>query len=166
MHVGIRQATAQDADWIADIWNGVIADTLATFTTVPKTGAEVAELIATQPVFVAPDHAGFATFGPFRGGPGYAATAEHTVYVAPDRCGQGHGAHLMAALLDHAQATGLRVMVAAISGANPGAVRFHARLGFAQVGHMPHVGRKAGQWLDLILMQKRINPPDSSDAQG
>jgi L-amino acid N-acyltransferase len=48
-------------------------------------------------------------------------------------------------------------MVAAVSSANPGAVAFHERLGFGQVGRMPEVGFKNGQYLDLILLQKMLN---------
>ncbi len=162
----IKSATAQDAAWITDIWNAVIADTLVTFTTTLKTVQEVAELIEARPVFTLSDGQGFATYGPFRAGPGYSATAEHTIYLAPDACGRGQGAALMDHMTAHAAQTGHRVLVAGISSANPGAVRFHARHGFAQVGHMPGVGHKAGQWLDLILMQKTLNPPDTARDPG
>lgn len=56
-----------------------------------------------------------------------------------------------------AAAMGHQVMVAAISGANPRAIAFHARRRFRRTGHMPQVGFKAGQQLDLILMQKTIS---------
>ena len=154
----IRPADATDAHWIAAVWNLVITDTLITFTTDLKSEDAIADLIAAQPVLVLPDQAGFATYGPFRSGPGYARTVEHTIHLAPDAQGQGDGRRLMSALMDHARAAGHHVMVAGISGANLGAVRFHARLGFEKVAHMPEVGRKAGQWLDLILMQKRLPP--------
>lgn len=157
----IRQATPEDAPWIAAIWNTVISDTLITFTTTTKSEADVAQVIATRPVLVLADAVGFATYGPFRGGPGYGATAEHSVMLAPNARGHGHGRALLNGLMQVARDDGKHVMVAAISGANPQALAFHAALGFKQVGQMPQVGRKAGQWLDLILMQKLLNAPDS-----
>lgn len=166
MHPVIARATVGDGDWITAIWNGIIADTLITFTTTPKSPDDVLAMIDTRPVFVLPDQAGFATYGPFRAGPGYAATVEHTIYLTPATRGHGLGPALMAYIMDHAASAGHRVMVAGISGANPGAVRFHARLGFGQVGHMAQVGRKAGRWLDLILMQKLLNPPDTANGAG
>ena len=152
----IRPAVTGDADWIATLWNEMIKDTLFTFTTEPKSQEAVAEMIATRPVLVLPDEAGFATYGPFRSGPGYAATVEHTIILDPAAHGQGQGRALLNALMEHARAAGNHVTVAAISGANPDAVAFHATLGFDHVGHMREVGQKAGRWLDLILMQKLL----------
>lgn len=166
MQPDITRAAPKDAAWIATLWNGIITDTLITFTTTPKTLAEVGDMIAARPVFVLPDQAGFATYGPFRPGPGYAATVEHSVYVQPALRGQGLGAPLLRHLIDHATGARHRVMVAGISGANPGAVRFHQRMGFAQVGHLPEVGYKDEQWLDLILMQKMLNRPDTARDRG
>ncbi|MEL6452696.1 MAG: N-acetyltransferase family protein [Pseudomonadota bacterium] len=152
----IRAAVPADAGWITDIWNAVIADSLITFTTTLKTQGDVAAMIDSRTVRVLPDAGGFATYGPFRGGPGYAATVEHSVMLHPKAQGQGLGRSLMHDLMGAAQAEGHHVMVAGISGANPKAVAFHAALGFAQVAQMPEVGRKGGRWLDLILMQKML----------
>ncbi len=152
----IGSAIPDDAPWIAALWNAMIADTLFTFTTDLKTDSVVAQMIATRPVLVLPDQGGFATYGPFRAGPGYGATVEHTILLDPAVQGRGQGRALMAALMDHAHEAGHHVMVAGISGANPNAVAFHAALGFGTTGHMTQVGRKAGQWLDLILMQKLL----------
>lgn len=157
----MRAATQDDAPWIAQIWNALIADTLVTFTTTPKTQADIAAIINERPVLALPEQGGFATYGPFRAGPGYAATVEHTILLAPQTRGQGQGRALMQALMQHARDAGHHIMVAGISGANPQAVAFHAALGFEQVALMPQVGRKGGQWLDLILMQKRLDVPGS-----
>jgi len=157
----IRKACTEDAPAIAAIWNAMITDTLATFTTETKTQAQIAALIAqrSDAFWVAETEqlVGFATYGSFRAGPGYAATVEHTVILAPHARGQGVGRRLLEAAQAGAVAQGAHVMVAGISSANPDAVAFHAKLGFAQTARMPQVGRKQGQWLDLILMQKTVS---------
>lgn len=142
----------------------MIRDTLATFTTLEKTPVDILAMLEARPgaFFVAEERgalSGFVTFGPFRSGPGYAATCEHSVIVDPKAQGRGVGHDLMAQAEAAARALGQHVMVAAISGANPGAVRFHHARGFRETGRMPQVGRKAGQWLDLVLMQKTLSAP-------
>lgn len=139
----------------------MIRDTLATFSSEEKSLADVETLLEARgkQFFVAlegKDLRGFVTFGLFRAGSGYAATCEHSVIVAPDAHRHHLGQALMAEAQQAAQDQGFRIMVAAISSANRQAVAFHTALGFAQVGYMPQVGRKAGQWLDLILMQKNL----------
>lgn len=157
----IRAAQSTDARAITDLWNWMISDTLATFTTVEKTPQQIAVLITEREgLFLVAEtpagFAGFATCGPFRSGPGYAATCEHTVIVSPAAHGAGVGRDLVVHLEDAAKANGIRVLVAAISSANPPAIAFHKALGYFETGRMPQVGRKAGQWLDLILMQKNL----------
>ncbi|XDA97529.1 N-acetyltransferase family protein [Sulfitobacter sp. LCG007] len=157
----IRAARASDAEAIRELWNEMIRDTVFTFTTVEKTTAGVSAMIAERQgaSFVAETggrFAGFVSFGPFRSGPGYAHTVEHTVLLHSGSRGGGVGRALMARAEAAALALGHHVMVAAISASNPGAVAFHGRLGFIEVARMPEVGRKNGQWLDLVLMQKTL----------
>jgi phosphinothricin acetyltransferase len=158
----IRLAERRDTAAVAGLWNGMIRDSLSTFTTDEKTPEDITALIATRAdaFWVAEDSGqvmGFVTYGSFRGGPGYGATVEHSIVLADTAQGQGLGRGLMTRAVEAAAAQGHHVMVAAISSANPGAVTFHEKLGFAQVGRMPEVGRKHGQWLDLILMQKTLS---------
>ena len=47
-------------------------------------------------------------------------------------------------------------MFAGCSAENPGAVAFHARLGFQEVATLREVGFKFGRWIDLVLMQKTL----------
>ncbi len=167
----IRPARADDAPAICDLHNQIIRETDATFTTVLRDPGEVAAQIkARLPAFLVAQTvdgaAGFATFGAFRAGPGYGATCEHTVILHPGARGQGVGRALMHRLVEVARAEGMHVMVAGVSGTNPGAVRFHERLGFVQVAHMPEVGRKNGVWLDLILLQCSLRPPDTGEIAG
>lgn len=155
----VRPVIPQDAERIAGLWNQMIRDTQSTFTTVEKTNDDIAGTISARQgaFFVAQandNFAGFATFGPFRNGPGYSATAEHTILVTDGNQGAGVGRHLMKIAEEAARKSGHHVMVGAISHTNIGAQRFHQKMGYSEVGRMPQVGFKSGQWLDLVLMQK------------
>ena len=155
----VRPARAEDAAPLVALWNPWIRDTAITFTTDEKTEAGLAADIAARgPAFVVAEDGGallgFATFFPFRAGPGYAWTKEHTVILAPEARGRGAGRALMAALEDEAQRQGGHALMAGISAENPAGVAFHAAIGFHEVARLPQVGRKFDRWMDLVLMQK------------
>ena len=154
----IRPARPEDAPAIATIWNAVIRDTLATFTTVEKDPATLAaQISAGAPWWVAcvnDSVQGHATYGQFRSGPGYARSMEHSIHLSEDAQGHGLGRALMAALEAHARAHGVHVMVAGISSENPAGQAFHARMGYAPSGRVLQAGYKWGRYLDLVLMQK------------
>lgn len=158
----IRSATAGDAAAIAEIWNHIIRDTIATFNSAEKTEAEVATIIAARQAagrafFVADDAGevlGFATYDQFRGGVGYKHSMEHTVLLSPKANGRGIGRALMTAIEDHARKSGAHVMVAGVAGENIAGRDFHLALGYQLVGTMPQVGFKFGRFMDLWLLQK------------
>ena len=100
--------------------------------------------------------AGYASYGPFRFGSGYDATVENSVYLAAAQRRQGLGRRLMKALIARARAQGRHVMVAGIALPNDASVALHRSLGFTEAGMLREIGRKAGRWLDLMLMQKRL----------
>jgi len=160
----IRPATSADADQIIAIWNPEIRDTLVTFNAVEKTPDMIRDLVVAKSkaghAFLVAETAGcivgFALYGPFRAGVGYAHTVEHTIVLGDGARGQGIGVQLMAAITQHAKAAGMHSMWAGVSSGNPDAVGFHARLGFEYVATLPEVGRKFDQWYDLVLMQKRL----------
>lgn len=160
----IRPALPSDCAAVAAFWNPMIRDTMVTFNSVEKTEEELHGTLASKardgyPFLVAEEEGrvlGFATYGQFRGGVGYAHTMEHTIILAPAARGRGLGRALMAAIEEHARARGAHSMIAGVSGANPPGIAFHAAMGYAQVAVVPEVGYKAGQWLDLVLMQKLL----------
>ena len=159
----IRPAGPGDVAGILAIWNPIIRDTAVTFNAAEKSGDEVAALIAARQAtaghgFLVSEGeggvAGFVTWGAFRGGVGYARTAEHTILLAPSARGRGLGRALMAAAGDAARGGGIHSLFAGISAENAAGVAFHAALGFAEVARLREVGWKFGRWMDLILMQK------------
>lgn len=164
----IRPAHLGDVTAVAAIWNHIIRDTAATFTTALKTpeglAADLATRVAAGQAFLVAEEAGqvigFATYSQFRGGPGYARTMEHTIHIAPLAQGRGTGRALMAALCDHAAAAGVHSLWAGVSGENPAGIAFHRKLGFAEVARLPDVGFKFGRWMDLVLLQKFLGKAD------
>jgi phosphinothricin acetyltransferase len=158
----IRPATAADAPQIAAIWNDLIRNTTVTFTAVERSVAEIADLVAAraaadQPFLVAVVDGrvgGYATYGAFRSGPGYARTAEHSIHLAPEAAGRGIGRALMAAIEMHAAARGIHSMIGGVSAENTAGRAFHAAIGYHEVACVPEVGWKFGRWLDLVLVQK------------
>ncbi len=171
-----RPARARDAADICAIANPIIQESLITFTTVPRSPVAVRHQIKAQGdgfqvAEIAGRVIGYASFDIFRAGPGYAHTREHSILLAPAARGRGFGRSLMRRLETVAVAQGVHVLVAGISNVNPGAIAFHTALGFVQTAHMPQVGFKGGQWLDLILMQKILpsgpeHGPDSGGEAG
>jgi len=155
----IRAARADDAAAIVAIWNPLVEGSTITFTTAQKTEEGLRAMIAErgENFLVAElddEILGFASFGSFRSGSGYAASAEHSIILSPAAQRRGVGMALIRALEDRARTSGKHVLVAGISGENEAAIAFHRAAGFDETARMSEVGRKFGRWLDLVLMQK------------
>jgi L-amino acid N-acyltransferase len=162
----IRAAEPRDVPAILAITNHAILHSTALFEYDARTLADQQAWFAEKtdggwPVLVADDGAGaigFASYGPFRARPAYAATVEHSIYVADGQRGRGVGVALMRALIETARRERRRVMVGGIDGSNDASIAFHGRLGFVEVGRMPQVGWKFDRWLDLVFMQIILEP--------
>ncbi|HWL80744.1 MAG TPA: GNAT family N-acetyltransferase [Roseomonas sp.] len=157
---------------ISAIFNEVVANSTAVYTEqaeMPEQRAQWWRQRRAQgfPVLVAlgcheGDVLGFASFAEFRGSwPGFRHTVEHSVHIRADMRGRGVGYALVTALEHEARMLGKHVMVASVDAANAPSLRMHEKLGFQRVAFMPQVGCKFGQWLDLVLLQKRLGdaPP-------
>lgn len=167
----LRQARLSDAPDICAIINAVIRDTTFTFTTKERTEAGMAaDMALSWSGFQVAEQdgkvIGYATFAPFRTGPGYAHTKEVTIHLAAQARRQGTGRALMQRLEEVAIRQNVHVLVGGISASNPDGIAFHAACGFQEVGRLSQVGFKSGQWLDLILMQKTLTVaiPDADSA--
>jgi phosphinothricin acetyltransferase len=164
MEVLIRAAHDADGAEITSLLNALLATTTIEWTVTPRNADDVQEwLRAHEVVLVAEDQdevVGVAAFGWFRDvvkWPGYRFTVENTIHVRQDRWGSGVGEVLMHALIEKARDAEIHTMIAAIDSANEASIRFHQRLGFTEVARMPEVGTKFGRWLDLVLLQIRLD---------
>lgn len=170
----IEAATPADAPGIATLYAHHVIHGTATFETVPPDAAEIAARMARVrgaglPWLVARDPGGgllgYAYAAPFRERAAYRDTCENAIYIAQDRRGQGIGTRLLAALVAACEAPGAagpRQMIAVIAATEPASVALHARAGFAEAGRLRGVGRKHGQWIDVIYMQRALGEGDAT----
>ncbi len=160
----ITDATEADLPGVVEIYNEVIANSTAVYSSDPVTLADRlswwrARCAQGYPVLVAraaDGVCGFSTFGDFRAWPGYRFTVEHSVHVRADGRSRGVGTALVQGLFPRAAALGKHVMIAGVDAANAASIRFHERLGFVQSGRLSEVGFKFDRWLDLVFLQRML----------
>jgi len=160
----IRDATLSDAIAILPIFNQAVLETTAVWSDQPSDLAGREEWIRARisknlPVLVCEaDDAilGYAALSDFRPLDGYRSTKENSVFVDITQHRRGIGRALMTSLLQRAQQIEAHAVIAAIDSANAASISLHDSFGFTEVGRLPQVGRKFGNWLDLIYMQKLL----------
>lgn len=158
----IQPTRKADLPALMALWNPLIRETLITFSTEQKSLTGMETLLADKSrsghgfftAFQDGTPVGFATYGPFRNGNGYARTMEHTIILGAGARGRGLGRALMTALESHALARGAHSMIAGVSSGNPEGRAFHAAIGYADTATIPAAGFKFDLWWDLWLMQK------------
>ncbi|MEP3046743.1 MAG: N-acetyltransferase family protein [Roseibium sp.] len=170
----IRNAEPSDIPAILELYNRAIRETTAAWTTQEETLDDRITWFEDRqnrklPVIVAVDKdgevIGFGSFGPFRSKEGYRLTAEHTVYVAPNRHRTGTGTLLLADLIDRATSQGIHLLVGVIDGENIASISLHEKLGFSVTGKLPGAGTKFGRWLDLVFVSKVISSDMESPSE-
>lgn len=162
----IRDAIADDARAIADIYNPFIADTTISFEEQLVTHAEMARRIADVREAGLPwlvielDGAvlGYAYATKWRVRHAYRFSVESTVYLAPRAAGQGVGTLLYTALLERLRDAGCHLVIGGIALPNAASVALHEKLGFEKVAHFREVGFKFDRWLDVGYWQKTLEP--------
>jgi phosphinothricin acetyltransferase len=168
MPAAIRDATDADVAAINGLYNALISSTSVAWTEVAEPVDERRAWLAHQqadgnPVLVAELEGvvvGFASYDDFRDSrkwPGYRFTVEHTIHIARAQWGAGIGRTLLEALIGRALKQSKHVMVGALDADNVDSLRFHQRLGFHEVGRLPELGFKFGQWRELVLVQRRLS---------
>ena len=163
----IRPANEGDLPAITAIYNDAVRHTTAIWNNTEvdvdnRRAWHEARIALGYPVLVAELEGAtvaYGSFGDFRAFDGYRFTVEHSVYVAEAARRRGIASALIMDLAGRAGALGKHVMVAGIAADNEASIALHARLGFVETGRMPEVGCKFGRWLDLVLMQKVLQPP-------
>jgi len=103
---------------------------------------------------------GFSTYGMFRVRPAYKYSVEHSVYVRPDKRGQGIGKVLLREIIKKAEEQDFHILVGVIDTSNTVSMKLHENEGFILTGIMKEVGYKFGNWLDAAFYQLTLKTPE------
>ena len=160
----VRPSARADMPHVTAIYGNFVTTSTATFECVAPDESEMARrrqavLDRGLPYLVAELEGyivGFCYASQFRPRDGYRFTVEDSIYVRPDCTGHRVGSMLLAQLILDCQLEGCHSMLACICGENVPSVALHTALGFQQVGVLPEAGRKFGEWLRLLIMQRPL----------
>lgn len=167
----VRDSTEADLPGIQAIYARHVLHGLASFEEVPP---DIADLVARRaavlasglPHIVAEAEGrvvGYSYAGAYRTRPAYRHTVENSVYVADGLAGRGIGSALLGELIRRCEAGPWRQMIAIIGDSeNHGSIALHRRHGFRHVGTLRSVGFKLGRWVDSVLMQRPLDPGDTT----
>ncbi len=85
----------------------------------------------------------------------YRGVAGVSIYVAQEARGAGVGRQLLQALIETSEANGFWTLQAGIFETNTPSLKLHAGAGFRTVGVRDKIGQRAGQWQNVVLMERR-----------
>jgi L-amino acid N-acyltransferase YncA len=98
---------------------------------------------------------GWAALSPVSTRRAYAGVAEVSVYVAAVARGRGVGKALLQALVEESELHGIWTLQAGIFPENMASIAVHQSCGFRRVGVRRRIGRLAGVWRDVLLLERR-----------
>jgi L-amino acid N-acyltransferase YncA len=153
------------SDWpaVEAIYAQGIATGNATFEQHPPTwqAFDSGKLPAHRLVFDDGQPLGWAAVSPTSARHAYRGVVEHSVYVAAEARGRGIGAQLLQALLASCDAAGVWTVQSGIFPENEASLALHRSHGFREVGRRERIalmgyGPWAGQWRDVVLVERRV----------
>jgi L-amino acid N-acyltransferase YncA len=85
----------------------------------------------------------------------YGGVVENSVYVAESARGAGLGQLLLERLIASTESAGIWTIQSGIFPENDASLRLHERVGFRVVGRRARLGKLAGVWRDVLLVERR-----------
>lgn len=170
--ITLRLVTAADAATLAAIYAPYVRETAISFEYEPPTVEEftrrIEEVLEKFPYLAAVsggEIVGYAYAHPYGVRKAYSHSVELSVYVRRDCRGLGAGRKLyeaMEVLLKAQNVTNLYALVAGVDEEDEylthDSQKFHAKMGYVQVGKLHKAGYKFGRWYDMITVEKIIAP--------
>ena len=154
-----RPMTPGDWAMVSFIYSEGISSRIATFTTAMPTLEEwfgthmnVGRLILENEQG---QICGFTCLTQPRGCCSYGGFAELSIYVADEWQGKGAGKFLLNALIEESEKQGIWTLASWIFKKNEPSIKLHKACGFREVGYHEKIGKLDGEWIDIVVMERR-----------
>ncbi len=166
MTIIIREAILDDADGVNAVYNPYIRTSAATFEITEHSAQDRRQWLSERladgrgRVFVAVGDGneifGFAGASPFDARGAYKTSVKTSVFVAPERHGQGIAGRLYEALFEALAGSDVHRAYALIVPPNTASIALHERFGFKHIATLSEAGRKFGRYYDVMWFEKRL----------
>lgn len=162
--IQVRAATLADAEALVRIYNPYVLNTTISYETQPVTAevfrGRMAQIMEEHPYLVAEENGvllGFAYASEFKTRAAYHWDVELSIYVDESCRGRGIGTLFMESLIKVLKSMNYVNLYSLIDYPNEGSMALHKRFQFHKVGILKGTGYKLGHWLDVMILEKRIN---------
>ncbi|CAM2009177.1 N-acetyltransferase [Acanthopleuribacter pedis] len=156
----LRDAAAEDAAAVAEIYNQAVRRGGATMDTVEKTEAviqaQLRRLDAREFLLVLEGKGvmlGWGAIKRYSDREGYRFACETSVYIHIAYLRRGYGSLVKRALIARSRRLGYRHLVAKVFAENQASIDCNLKLGFEVVGTQKQIGFMGGRWHDVVIMQ-------------
>ena len=161
----VRDAVEDDLPAIVAIYNATVPGRTVTADTEPVSVASRQPWFREhrpgfRPLWVAEldgQVVAWLSFSSFYGRPAYNATAEISIYVAPEHRLKGIGRELLQRSIDHAPSAGVKTLLGFIFAQNEPSLRLFRLYGFEQWACLPDVAELDGIGRSLLILGKRVH---------
>ncbi len=150
-------------DEILRIYTYYVLNTVSTFHICPPTRAEMKNLVffanpkyKTFVIFANDIICGYVLITQHKKREAYDTTGEVTIYLDPDFKGKGIGSLALKYIEDYAVSQEFHGLVASICGQNTASIKLFEKNGYHKCAHYREIGKKFGQWLDIVAYQKIV----------
>ncbi len=159
----IRNTTPQDIKRITEIYNHYIENTTITFEydrVTPEIMSErflkYSEKYAYLTAELDGEVVGYAYGSAIWERAAYKYSTELSVYLDKDSLGNSIGTALYNVLIRKLEEKGFMNFYARISLPNTASIALHEKFGFYECGRFTKIGYKFDRWIDLTVMEKRL----------
>ena len=165
----LRDATADDAQVIAEIYNETISTGIDTMDDTLQTEASIQAQMAgfnKRECFMVLERDGYVVgwgiIKKYSPRPGYRFCCETSVYLRHSEVRKGYGSYIKTGLIERCKEYGYHHLLARIWASNAASIAYNEQFGYEIVGIQKEIGYKRGKWRDIALMQLVLSdvPPE------
>ena len=158
MNEVIRNYRSDDLEEVIKILNTFTKESFAVYTeeTLPNSFIEnrLKELRVFLVLEISDKVIGFGFISPYKPFANFSETGVLTYFLLPEYTGKGYGTKLFRQLINEGKERGITNYLAHINSKNEQSLNFHKKLGFEEVGRFKKMGRKFGEYFDIVWVQK------------